>query len=104
MPLSRRRFLAQSSLLTAASTLLPRTIHAQTGAPAGASDAYAKPKPDVAEPTPPVSPKAPASVAQVARTIRLLPWSFIAEPRGRPSRTGFFRPSHPSGVCTSGTQ
>ena len=47
MPFSRRRFLAQSSLLTAASTLLPRTLHAQLGAPAGAPDAYAKPKPDL---------------------------------------------------------
>ena len=46
MPLSRRRFLAQSSLLTAASTLLPRTLRAQTGAPAGAAtDRPATPAP-----------------------------------------------------------
>ena len=57
MPLSRRRFLAQSSLLTAASTLLPRTLRAQTGAPAGAPDAYVKPKPDITAPTPPVYPE-----------------------------------------------
>ena len=47
MPLSRRTFLAQTSLLTAASTLLPRTLHAQAGAPSGSPDAYAKPKPEV---------------------------------------------------------
>jgi alpha-L-fucosidase len=47
MPLSRRSFLAQTSLLTAASSLIPRGLHAQTGAPAGAPDAYAKPKPDL---------------------------------------------------------
>jgi xylan 1,4-beta-xylosidase len=57
MPLSRRRFLAQSSLLTAASTLLPRTLRAQTGATAGAPDPYAKPKPDMAAPAPPVYPE-----------------------------------------------
>ena len=57
MLLSRRRFLAQSSLLTAASTLLPRTLRAQTGAPAGAPDAYAKPKPDITAPTPPDYPE-----------------------------------------------
>jgi alpha-L-fucosidase len=46
MSLTRRRFLAQSSLATAA-TVLPRSLHAQIGAPAGAPDAYAKPKPPV---------------------------------------------------------
>jgi alpha-L-fucosidase len=49
MPLTRRRFLAETSLVTAASTLLPRGLHAapggQTGAPVGAPDAYAKPRP-----------------------------------------------------------
>ena len=45
MPLSRRRFLAQSSLLAAGSSLLSRGLHAQTGARAGAPDAYAKAKP-----------------------------------------------------------
>ncbi|MDP9038480.1 MAG: alpha-L-fucosidase [Acidobacteriota bacterium] len=45
MPLSRRSFLAQTSLLSAASTLLPRSLRAQTGAPSGAPDAYATPKP-----------------------------------------------------------
>jgi len=49
MPLTRRSFLAQTSLLTA-SSLLPRTLHAQNGAPAGAPDAYAKPKPDLTGP------------------------------------------------------
>src|ERR1017187_754480 len=47
MPLSRRSFLAQSSLLTAASALIPRSLHAQLGAAAGSPDAYAKPKPDL---------------------------------------------------------
>ena len=47
MSLIRRSFLAQTSLLTAASALLPRTLHAQLGAPAGSPDAYAKPKPDI---------------------------------------------------------
>jgi alpha-L-fucosidase len=47
MPLSRRSFLAQTSLITAASTFLPRNLHAQVGAPAGAPDAYAKAKPIV---------------------------------------------------------
>lgn len=45
MPISRRSFIAQSSFLTAASTLLPRGVRAQVGAPAGAPDAYATPKP-----------------------------------------------------------
>jgi hypothetical protein len=47
LSLSRRRFLRQTSLVTAASTILPRGLHAQTGAHAGAPDAYAKPKPDL---------------------------------------------------------
>ena len=47
MPLTRRRFLAQSSFLTAASTILPHTLHSQTGAPAGSPDSYARPKPDL---------------------------------------------------------
>jgi alpha-L-fucosidase len=34
-------------MFAAASTLLPRTLHAQLGAPAGAPDAYATPKPDL---------------------------------------------------------
>src|SRR5665213_2563740 len=50
---SRRRFLADSSLL-AASTLvassLPTNMEAQTGAPAGSPDAYAIPKPMIAGP------------------------------------------------------
>lgn len=41
MPFTRRTFLTQSSLFAAASALLPNEILAQTGAPAGASDAYA---------------------------------------------------------------
>jgi len=45
MPISRRSFIAQSSFLTAASTLLPRGVRAQVGAPVGAPDAYATPKP-----------------------------------------------------------
>ena len=45
MPLTRRSFLAQTSLITAASTLLPRNLHAQVGASAGAPDAYASAKP-----------------------------------------------------------
>jgi alpha-L-fucosidase len=46
--LSRRGFLAQSTMLSVAS-LLPRSLlHAmQQGAPAGAPDAYAKPKPSI---------------------------------------------------------
>jgi alpha-L-fucosidase len=47
MLLTRRRFLAHSSLVTAASSLLPGSLSAQTGAPGGAPDAYAKPKPDL---------------------------------------------------------
>src|ERR1035441_7302643 len=47
LSLPRRTFLAQTSMLTAASTLLPRGMRAQAGAPAGAPDAYAKPKPDI---------------------------------------------------------
>jgi alpha-L-fucosidase len=49
MPLSRRNFLANSSLL-AASSILPHRLHAQTGAPAGQPDAYAIPKPDLTGP------------------------------------------------------
>jgi len=45
MSFTRRSFLAQTSLLAAASTLLPRSLHAQVGASAGAPDAYAKAKP-----------------------------------------------------------
>jgi alpha-L-fucosidase len=52
MPLSRRRFLAQSSLVSA-SSLLPRHLRAQTGAPAGAPDAYATPRPDLGGPVKP---------------------------------------------------
>lgn len=44
MPSSRRSFLANSSLFTAAS-ILPRFLFAQTGAATGAPDAYATPKP-----------------------------------------------------------
>jgi alpha-L-fucosidase len=47
MPLSRRSFLSQASLLTAASTLLPQALHAQNDAPVGSPDAYATPKPDL---------------------------------------------------------
>jgi alpha-L-fucosidase len=50
MPLTRRSFLAKTSLLSAATSLLPRSLHAQTGAPAGAPDAYATPKPDLEGP------------------------------------------------------
>ncbi|MEO6816727.1 MAG: alpha-L-fucosidase [Edaphobacter sp.] len=49
MPFNRRSFLAQSSL-AAAATLLPRELFAQTGAPAGGPDAYAKAKPMIAGP------------------------------------------------------
>ncbi len=52
MPFSRRRFLANSSFLAAAS-LLPGKTFAQTGAPAGAIDAYATPKPDLPGPVQP---------------------------------------------------
>ncbi len=44
MPFSRRNFLTNTSLL-AASSLIPRKLRSQIGAPAGAPDAYAKPKP-----------------------------------------------------------
>ena len=44
MPFSRRNFLTNTSLL-AASSLIPRELRSQTGAPAGSPDAYAKPKP-----------------------------------------------------------
>jgi alpha-L-fucosidase len=47
MSISRRRFLANSSFLTAASAIVPRSLQAQVGALAGAPGAYAKPKPDV---------------------------------------------------------
>jgi alpha-L-fucosidase len=47
MPVTRRRFLAQTSLVAAASSILPRGLHAQLGAKAGQPDAYAKPKPPV---------------------------------------------------------
>ena len=53
MPISRRHLLANSAL-AAGSSLLPRTLHAfQTGAPAGAPDAYATPKPDLHGPVQP---------------------------------------------------
>ncbi|MBS1820950.1 MAG: alpha-L-fucosidase [Acidobacteria bacterium] len=53
MPISRRRLLANSAL-AASSSLLPRTLHAfQAGAPAGAPDAYATPKPDLPGPVQP---------------------------------------------------
>jgi alpha-L-fucosidase len=45
MPFTRRSFLAQTSFLAAASSLIPRGLHAQQGAPAGSPDAYAVPKP-----------------------------------------------------------
>ncbi len=64
MPISRRSFIAQSSLLTAASTFLPRGIHAQLGAPAGAPDAYAKPKPAIDGPYKPTW----ASIRDLHRT------------------------------------
>jgi len=44
MPLNRRRFLADSSLLAASSFFSP-ALHAQLGAPSGQPDAYAKAKP-----------------------------------------------------------
>lgn len=50
MPFTRRTFLSQSSILSAAATLLPHEIFAQIGASAGAPDAYAKAKPMVAGP------------------------------------------------------
>jgi alpha-L-fucosidase len=50
MPFTRRRFLAESGLAAAASTLLPRSLRAQIGAPAGAPDAYAKPNPPLIGP------------------------------------------------------
>ncbi len=49
MPSSRRNFLTNTSLL-AASSFIPRTLRAQTGAAAGAPDAYAKPKPMIGGP------------------------------------------------------
>lgn len=49
MPFTRRTFLTQSSFATAA-TLLPQKLFAQTGAPAGAPDAYAKAKPMIPGP------------------------------------------------------
>ncbi|RZU41500.1 alpha-L-fucosidase [Edaphobacter modestus] len=53
MPISRRRILTDSALLAAAS-LLPRPLTAaQTGAPQGAADAYATPKPDLNGPVQP---------------------------------------------------
>jgi alpha-L-fucosidase len=53
MPLSRRAFLAQSSLLAVAATALPREVLGQTGSPAGSPDAYATPKPDLPGPVQP---------------------------------------------------
>jgi alpha-L-fucosidase len=50
MALSRRRFLSESARLAAASSLLPRSLRAQTGAPIGAPDAYARPKPAIPGP------------------------------------------------------
>lgn len=47
---SRRRFLLQSAHFTAASLLPVARLAAQQGAPAGAADAYAKPKPPAAGP------------------------------------------------------
>ena len=47
MPLTRRRLLAHSGLIAAASSLIPHSLRAQSGAPAGAPDAYATPKPDL---------------------------------------------------------
>ena len=64
MPISRRSFIALSSLLTAASTFLSRGIHAQQGAPAGAPDAYAKPKPAIDGPYKPTW----ASIRDLHRT------------------------------------
>ena len=64
LSISRRRFLAQTSLLTAASTILPRGLHAQTGAPAGSPDAYAKAKPDLDGPYKPTW----ASIRDLHRT------------------------------------
>ena len=68
MPFTRRRFLAQSSLLTAAPTILPRTLHVQLGAPAGSPDAYAKPMPDLDGPFKP----AWASIRDQHRTPALV--------------------------------
>ena len=47
MSLSRRRFLAQTSVFAAASSLRLGRLHAQTGASTGSADTYAKPKPDL---------------------------------------------------------
>ncbi len=44
MPSTRRSFVSQASLLSAAA-LLPKSLHAQQGAPAGQPDAYATAKP-----------------------------------------------------------
>ena len=49
MPVTRRHLLQDAALMSAAN-LLPRTLRSQTGAPAGAPDAYAKPKPDLTGP------------------------------------------------------
>ena len=49
MPVTRRHLLANAALLSAAN-LLPRILRAQAGAPAGAPDAYASPKPDLSGP------------------------------------------------------
>jgi hypothetical protein len=50
MPFTRRTFLTQSSLLAAATTLLPHKVFAQTGAPARAPDTYAQAKPMISGP------------------------------------------------------
>ncbi|MEO8736453.1 MAG: alpha-L-fucosidase [Edaphobacter sp.] len=50
MPFTRRAFLTKTSLLAATSTLLPHEFFAQTGAPAGGPDAYAKAKPMITGP------------------------------------------------------
>jgi alpha-L-fucosidase len=50
VPFTRRSFLAQSALLAAAATTRSSSLLAQTGAPAGAKDAYATPKPDLSGP------------------------------------------------------
>lgn len=52
MSFSRRSFLSGTSFL-AASSFLSKRIFAQSGAPAGAPDAYATPKPDLAGPVQP---------------------------------------------------
>jgi hypothetical protein len=104
MPLSRRRFLARWSLLTAASTMLPRTLRAQTGAAAGAPDAHVKPKPDITATTPPIYPEGSGISGPGRSYDPAAPLEFHRGATGLAVKQGLLPPSHPSGICTSRTR